>query len=64
MTHTTLLSNRRYLALTTFISIAVLSGIEYSSLALAVLLTAPVINFIIKITVNKKPLQPTSTPCR
>lgn len=64
MTHTTLLSNRSYLALTTFISIAVLSGIDYSSLALAVLLTAPVINFIIQVSVNKKSLQPTSTACR
>ena len=42
MTHTILLDNKGYLALTTFTSIAVLSGIEYSSLALAVLLIPPV----------------------
>ena len=42
MTHPILLTFQDGLALTTFTSIAVLSGIEYSSLALAVLLIPPV----------------------
>ncbi len=42
------LKNRNYLALTSIISVGVLSGNEYCSPLLAVLLIAPVVKLLIK----------------
>jgi hypothetical protein len=48
MIHTTLLKNESYLAFTTIISVGVLSGCEYCSPVLAILLVTPVIKLLIK----------------
>ncbi len=44
MTHTTLFKNEGYLIVTSIISIGVLGGYDYFSLALGALLILPVIN--------------------
>ena len=48
MTHTTLFNHESYLFITATVSLGVLIGCEYCSLALAVLLIAPGIKLLIK----------------
>jgi len=48
MIQTPSLQNRCYLAVTTITSIGVLSGLEYCSPLLAILLLAPVVNVLIE----------------
>ena len=55
MTPTISLKNESYLAIMTIISVGVLSGCEYCSPVLAVLLIIPFFNLLIKKIINKKP---------
>ena len=54
MTRTISLKNESYLAITTTISVGVLSGCEYCSPVLAVLLIIPVIKLLTKKVIGKK----------
>ena len=59
MKYTQLLNNKSYLATTTIISIGVLSGHDYCSPLLAVLLLVPVVKFLY-IKILSKPQAQTS----
>lgn len=54
MGNTISLKNENYLAITTIISFGVLSGCEYCSPVLAVLLINPVVKLLIKKIMSKK----------
>lgn len=68
MTHTTLFKNEIYLIVTSIISIGVLSGYEYLSIVLAVLLIIPVIKLPDRNIFNKEQLHSTNldkcAPCK
>ena len=61
MTSTTLYKNESYLGLTTVVSVGVLSGYEYTSTLLAVLLVAPFVIGFINNLICKQQLHRSST---